>query len=79
MDTTLHRITVILSDQLDLDEAIIKPESRIIEDLGADSLDVVEIQMEIEDEFDILPTDDEIEKIKTVQELLELVEAKGGK
>jgi acyl carrier protein len=79
MDTTLHRITVILAEQLALDEEVIKPESRIIDDLGADSLDVFEIVMEIEDEFDVHLEDEAVEKVKTVAELVELVESKGGK
>lgn len=80
MDTTLNRITVILAEQLALEEENIKPESRIIEDLGADSLDVVEIAMAIEDEFDIhVLGEDELENIKTVNELVELIDSKGGR
>jgi acyl carrier protein len=79
MDTTLNRITVILAEQLALDKEVIKPESRIIDDLGADSLDVVEIVMEIEDEFDIRIEDEAAEKVKTVSELVELIDERGGK
>jgi len=76
MDTTLHRITVILAEQLALDEEVIKPESKLEDDLHADSLDLVEIVTVIEGDFDTHLADEEIEKVKTVQELVDLIEGK---
>lgn len=51
-------------------------ESRFVEDLGADSIDTVEIFVQVENEFDIEITDEEAEKIETVQQLLDLIEEK---
>lgn len=63
----------ILEDHFGLEPRDIVAESRIVEDLGADSLDVVELQMEIDEEFAIETTDEEYGKVKTYGELLELV------
>lgn len=65
----------ILVAQLDLDEASVSGSSNIAEDLGADSLDVVELLMAIEDEFGLEIPDDEIENIKTVDDLVKYIES----
>ncbi len=66
----------IIVDKLSVSEDQIKPESRFIEDLGADSLDVVELVMAIEEKFGIEIPDEDAEKIRTVQDALDYIKAK---
>ncbi|MGL4819279.1 MAG: acyl carrier protein [Bacilli bacterium] len=66
MAETFERVRSIIVDRLGVDEATVTLEARFIEDLGADSLDVVELVMQLEDEFKLEIGDDEAEKIKTV-------------
>ena len=63
-----ERVRSIIADQLGVSEEEIKPESRFIEDLGADSLDIVELIMAIEEEFGTEIPDDEAEKIRVVND-----------
>ena len=70
----VEKITKILAEQLDLDEDAISMESLIGDDLGADSLDVVDIVMSLEVEFDIEIPDDAIETIKNVGDLVKFIE-----
>lgn len=70
-----ERIKEILADQLDAAADSMTMESDIAADLGADSLDVVELLMTIEDEFDIEIPDEEIENIKTIGDLVKYIEA----
>ena len=63
-----------LSEQFDVEEDTITNDTTITEDLGADSLDVVDLLMSIEDEFEIEVPDTEIENIKTVGELVKYIE-----
>lgn len=65
-----------LADQLGVDADTISMDSDIASDLGADSLDVVELIMSIEDEFDFEVPDDAIETIKTVGDLVKYIEAR---
>ncbi len=69
-----ERIKEILADQLDSDIDAMTMESDIANDLGADSLDVVELLMAIEDEFDVEIPDEEIENIKTIGDLVAYIE-----
>ena len=69
-----EKIKAILADQFDIDEDSINPETNIQEDLGADSLDVVDLIMSLEDEFEIEVPDSEVENIKTVGALVAFVE-----
>lgn len=64
------RISEIISKQLDIDKETITIDSRLIEDLKADSLDVVELIMDLEQEFNIEIPDDELPKIRTVGDIL---------
>lgn len=73
MSEALDRIVKVIVDQLDVTAADINPDSRFIEDLGADSLDTVELVMAFEEEFDIEIGDDLAEQIKTVKDVLVLV------
>lgn len=71
----LEKVKVILAEQFDVSEGTITVETDIQEDLGADSLDVVDLLMSIEDEFECEIPDEEIENIKTVGELVSFIEA----
>ena len=70
----LEKVKAILSEQFDVEEDTITPETSIADDLGADSLDVVDLLMSLEDEFEIEVPDEEIENIKTVGELVKYIE-----
>ena len=69
-----EKIKAILAEQLDVDEDIITKESLIVEDLGADSLDAIDIVMSVEDEFSIEVPDEIVEKMETVYDIVSFVE-----
>ncbi|MGN0537766.1 MAG: acyl carrier protein [Acutalibacteraceae bacterium] len=71
----LEKVKSILSEQFDTEEDKITAETSITNDLGADSLDVVDLLMSIEDEFEVEVPDEEIENIKTVGDLVKYIEA----
>ena len=73
---TLEKVKKILVDQLDVEESAITSDSSIIDDLGADSLDIVDMVMSLEEEFDIEIPDEEIESMKTVGDIVKFIEAK---
>lgn len=64
----------LLAHQLEIDPAQIGPQTDILEDLGADSLDIVELVMAIEEEFDIVITDERAANVRTVDQLVEMLE-----
>lgn len=68
------RVKTIIVDKLGVDEAEVKPEASFTNDLGADSLDTVELIMEFEREFEINIPDNQAEKISTVGEAISFVE-----
>ena len=70
----LEKIKAILSEQFDADEDSITAETTLADDLGADSLDVVDLLMSIEDEFEVEIPDEEVENIKTVGALVDYIE-----
>lgn len=70
----LEKVKTILGDQFDVEEDTVTVETKISEDLGADSLDVADLVMSIEDEFEIEVPDTDVENIKTVGELVKLIE-----
>ena len=70
----LEKVKAILASQFDEDEDNITPETRLQEDLNADSLDVVDLIMNIQDEFEVEIPDEEVENIKTVGALVEYIE-----
>ena len=72
--SNLDRIKDIISEELRLDVSNITPESHVVHDLNFDSLDSVQIVLELEQEFDIEVSDDEIDNIQTVQDIIDLVE-----
>ena len=71
-----EKIRTILVEQLDADEDAVTMDSVITDDLGADSLDVVDMVMSLEEEFDIEIPDEEIETMKTVGDIVKFIEAK---
>ncbi|USG67736.1 acyl carrier protein [Brevibacillus ruminantium] len=75
MADTFDRVKKIIIDRLGVDESKITLEASFKEDLGADSLDVVELVMELEDEFDLEISDEDAEKITTVGEVVSYIEA----
>ena len=68
-------VKAIIVDKLGVDESEVKPEATFTNDLGADSLDTVELIMELEKEFNITIPDDQAEKIATVGDAIAYVEA----
>ncbi len=74
--TTFDRLQTIIAETLGVDLADIKPASSFVEDLGADSLDLVEMVIAIEDEFKISIPDDDVEQLKTVQNAVDYLEDK---
>jgi acyl carrier protein len=77
-DEVMKRLKEIVMDRLDVEEEQIKPEASFVEDLGADSLDIVELIMGIEEEFDVEIPDEDAEKLTTVGEAFEYVKGKLG-
>lgn len=71
-----EKVREILMDQLDVEEDAVTMEASITDDLGADSLDVVDLVMSLEDEFDCEIPDEEIENIKTVGDIVHYIESK---
>jgi len=69
----------IIKEQLDVDEKDIKPESSFIDDLGADSLGLVELVLAFEEAFEIDIPDEDTEKIRTVQDAIEYIEKNAKK
>ncbi len=69
-----EKIKELLAEQLDIDENNITNESLLVEDLGADSLDAIDIVMSVEDEFKVEVPDEIIEKIETVGDIVTYVE-----
>ena len=70
MATNQERLIEIIAKQLGVDEDNVTPDASFMEDLGADSLDTVELVMALEEEFDIEIPDSDAEKIQTVQDAL---------
>lgn len=70
-----ERVKKIIVDRLDVDEEEVKMESSFKDDLGADSLDIVELVMELEDEFEMEIADEDAEKISTVGEAVNYIKS----
>ena len=75
MSDVVEKVKAIIVDKLGVDESEVTNEANFINDLGADSLDTVELIMEFEKEFDIQIPDDKAEKITTVGDAIEFIEA----
>ena len=71
--STLDTVKKVVVDQLSVDEKLVTPEARFTDDLGADSLDTVELVMALEEEFDIEIPDADAEKVTTVGDVVEYI------
>lgn len=69
------KVREIVCEQLGVSENEVTPEASFIEDLGADSLDIVELVMALEEEYDMEISDEEAEKIRTVQDVVNYIES----
>ncbi|MBL6687630.1 MAG: acyl carrier protein [Pseudomonadales bacterium] len=75
MSTIVERVTKLVCEQLGVKESEVTLEASFVEDLGADSLDTVELVMALEEEFETEIPDEEAEKITTVKEAVDYIEA----
>ena len=78
MSSIEERVTKIIVEQLGVKEEEVKSEASFVDDLGADSLDTVELVMALEEEFDTEIPDEEAEKITTVQAAVDYIKANQG-
>lgn len=74
-DEILKKVKEITSEQLGVDDSQITPEAKFIDDLGADSLDTVELMMALEEEFNLEIPDEEAEKLITVEKVVDYIDA----
>ena len=72
--SNLERVKEVIMENLGVDEDELTEETNLVEDLGIDSLDMVELAMELEDEFDMSIEDEEMEKLATVKDIVEYIE-----
>lgn len=75
-ESVVDRVKSIIVDQLNVAIEDVKPEASFIEDLGADSLDIVELIMALEEEYDIEIPDEDAEKIQTVKDVTSYIESR---
>lgn len=76
--STFDRVKKVVVEQLDVAEDEVTAQASFVEDLGADSLDVVELVMGLEEEFDVEIPDEDAEKIATVQDAIDYIDKKAG-
>ncbi len=76
MEALSERVNSIVTDQLGVDKASLSPEANLLDDLGADSLDVVELVMALEEEFGIEVPDDDVENMRTIRHIVQYIEAR---
>lgn len=74
--TVAEKVKQIIVEQLGVDEGQVEPSASFVDDLGADSLDIVELVMAFEEAFDLDIPDEDAEKIRTVQNAIDYIEAK---
>ena len=76
MEALSERVNSIVTDQLGVDKESLSPEANLLDDLGADSLDVVELVMALEEEFGIEVPDDDVENMRTIRDIVQYIEAR---
>ena len=69
-----EKVCKMLAEQLGIEAESIKPDQEVVKDLGADSLDVVELMMALEDDYGITLPESEVESVKTVQDIVTMME-----
>ena len=69
-----EKVAAVLAKQLHVEEESITPETNLVDDLGADSLDVVDLVMTLEDEFDMEIPDEDVENVRTVGDIVKYLE-----
>ena len=69
-----EKIRSLIAEELDVNIDDVTPGASILDDLGADSLDIVELVMALEEEFDVTVEDDEVQKLKTVNDVVQFIE-----
>ncbi|UCH09714.1 MAG: acyl carrier protein [Fidelibacterota bacterium] len=74
MSDTFEKIAEVIADKLGIEPAKITPDAKFVDDLGADSLDTVELIMQLEDEFNLEIPDEEAEKLTTVGAVVEYID-----
>ncbi|MGC8764309.1 MAG: acyl carrier protein [Brevinematia bacterium] len=74
MSNVFEKVKEIIVDKLGVDESAVKPEAAFIEDLGADSLDIVDLIMALEEEFGIDIPDEEAQKLRTIGDAVKYIE-----
>jgi acyl carrier protein len=79
MEPVADRVKKIIVDQLGVEEETVTPEASFVDDLGADSLDTVELVMALEEEFGVEIPDEDAEKITRVKEAVDYIEKHSGK
>jgi acyl carrier protein len=75
MSSVQDKVFEIVCDQLTLDRSQVAPESSFLEDLGADSLDIVQLIMALEEEYHLEISDEDAEKIRTIQDIVDYIES----
>ena len=78
MEQLAEKVTSLVGEQLGVERAVLVPEANLLDDLGADSLDVVELVMALEEEFGIEVPDDDVENIRTIQDIVSYITGKTG-
>ena len=74
MSSIVEKVKKIVMEQLDVEESVVVPEASFVDDLGADSLDQVELIMAMEEAFEVSIPDEEAEKIRTLQDAINFIE-----
>lgn len=72
-ESMLEKVSKLLAEQLNVSVDAVTPEKEIVKDLGADSLDIVELMMALEDEYGVTLPDDEVVDVKTVQDIVDML------